>query len=314
MNDTINLFFSCDDGYVPFLSVTLASLKENRDPARRYCVRILHTGLRQDYMERLIACFDAEDFPLSFIDIRDRVEQFSRQLHTRDYYSQSTYYRLFIPEMFPELDKGLYLDSDLVVRGDISQLYDTDLGDNLVGAVTDSFVNSVPELREYACCRLNLDQPELYFNAGILLMNLKAMRDFGFQQVFLNLLGTVKFQVAQDQDYLNAICRGRVTYLNPEWNAMPRGVPIREPKLIHYNVDSKPWHLDNVRYGDYFWDYACRSPFIREIRQIRSGYSRAEAAKSVEETVNLIALATGQARNAEENRRIHADIARVVSA
>ena len=51
--ETVNLFFSCDDNYVPFLAVTLGSLKENRNPSRRYALRILHTGLNPEYVNRL---------------------------------------------------------------------------------------------------------------------------------------------------------------------------------------------------------------------------------------------------------------------
>ena len=312
--DTVNLFFSCDDNYVPFLAVALGSLKENRDTARRYAVRVLHTGLEQAYMDRLTESFEEPGFAVEFIDIRQQVRAVFRKLHTRDYYSKATYYRLFIPEMFPRLDKCLYLDSDLVVRGDISKLYDTDLGNDLVGAAADGFVNAVEELRQYACCRLNLSAPERYFNAGILLMNLKAMRAFHFQQVFLELLDKVTFQVAQDQDYLNVICRDRVRYVGCEWNAMPNGAPVGQPQIIHYNVDCKPWHRDEVRYEAYFWDYANRSPFREEILRVRRGYTEADTAKSAEETVNLIAMATSQALDRAENRRIHAEIAKVVGA
>ena len=312
--ETVNLFFSCDDNYVPFRAVTLGALKENRNPSRRDALRILHTGLNPEYVNRLTESFAEPDFTMEFIDIRQQVQGYFGRLHTRDYYSKSTYYRLFIPEMFPELDKCLYLDSDLVVLEDICGLYDTPLGDNLVGAIPDGFVNAVEELRQYACGRLNLPSAERYFNAGILLMNLDAMRRFRFQEVFLELLDKVTFQVAQDQDYLNVICRGRVTYVGYAWNAMPRGIRVREPKIIHFNVDCKPWHRDEVLYDSYFWDYANRSPFRDEIRQIRSGYTQADKEKSEKETVNLIAMASSQALDHEENRRIHAEIAKVVGA
>lgn len=309
--ETVNLFFSCDDNYIPFLGVTLTSIKENRDASRRYCARILHTGLRRDFMQALEEAFAEPDFAILFCDITRQVKDYSRQLHTRDYFSQSTYYRLFIPDMFPELDKALYLDSDLAVRGNIAELYDTELGSDLVGAVPDGAVAAIEPFRQYVEKRLEVPSPH-YFNAGILLMNLKAMRKFRFQKVFLELLDAVTFQVAQDQDYLNVICRDRVTFLGTEWNSMPNGTPVADPKLIHYNLDSKPWHSDHVRYDEYFWDYASRSPFGQEIRQIRDNYSEEQTAKSAEETVNLIALAIQQAEDEEENRRIHAQIDRVV--
>ena len=312
MMNTVHLFFSCDNNYVPFLAVTLESLKDNRDPSREYAIRILHTSLRADYMDRLTQALDSDGFHLHFFDITAQVEAISRQLHTRDYYSKSTYYRLFIPELFPQLDKALYLDSDLVIRGDITELYDTDLGSNLVGAIPDGIINTVEELGLYALRRLDLPRTENYFNAGILLMNLKAMRQARFQETFLQLLGAVKFQVAQDQDYLNVICRDRVTYLGYEWNAMPTGIHTQNPKLIHYNLDSKPWHRDGVKYQEYFWHYANRSCFRQEIWDIRRGYTDADIAQSARETVNLIAMGKRQALEQAENARIHLEIKRVV--
>lgn len=309
--DCVNLFFSCDDNYIPFLGVTLASLRENCDPGRHYDVRVLHTGLREEYMRRISERFDGPDFKVEFLDISSTVEDFSRQLHTRDYYSKTTYYRLFIPELFPELDKALYLDSDLVFCGDVTEFYDTPLGDNLVGAVPDGFVNSTAELRLYASNRLGVDCSR-YFNAGVLLMNLKAMREFRFQQVFLQLLGAVTFQVAQDQDYLNVICRDRVTYLSYDWNAMPAGVPVESPKLIHFNLDSKPWHTDGVTYEDRFWRYAELSGFRQEIQAGKASYSEEDRQRSAEQTVNLIALSHRQALDHRENARIRGEIARVV--
>ena len=118
----VNLFFACDNAYVPFLAVTLTSLKENCNPKRDYALRILHTGLDPENIRRLTEGFASEGFTMEFIDITQAVEQFADKLHTRDYYSKSTYYRLFIPDLFPGLDKALYLDSDVVLLGDVSEL------------------------------------------------------------------------------------------------------------------------------------------------------------------------------------------------
>lgn len=311
MND-VNLFFSCDNAYFPFLSVTLGSLKENCDPTRDYAVRILHTGLRRDYMQRLHEAFHERWFRIEYIDVSSAVAQITRQLHTRDYYSKSTYYRMFIPNLFPQLNKALYLDSDLLVRGNIAELYDTDLGENLVGAVSDGIINTIDDLRLYALNRLKMDCCEHYFNAGVLLMNLDALRRIDFERIFLDLLQTVTFQVAQDQDYLNVICKGRVTYLDLCWNTMPMGEPVWNPKLIHYNLDCKPWHRDGVLYGELFWDYAIQSPFYREIRQARERFSDDDVAQAARQTMDLIAMGRQQALAEEENNAIQGMIAQVV--
>lgn len=309
--ESVNLFFSCDDNYVPFLSVALTSIRHHSDPNRRYCIRILHTGLDQYHIQKLESGFSAHNIELLFCDITEKVASYTRQFHTRDYFSQSTYYRLFIPEMFPELNKGLYLDSDLILMEDVAKLYDTDMGANLVGAVPDGAVAAIGAFQDYVRNRLQVE-PARYFNAGVLLMNLEAMRQFCFQQKFLQMLNAVTFKVAQDQDYLNVICRDRVTYLDARWNTMPSGVKCNAPMLIHYNLDSKPWHRDDVEYQEYFWNFANQSSYCPVIRQVRSSYTAAETAKSQQETVNLIALATQQAMDEEQNGLIHEKIRKVM--
>ena len=309
--NTVNLFFACDDAYVPFLAVTLTSVKQHRAPNRHYAVRVLHTGISEAGCSR-IGKLEEEGFTIGFYNISHRMETLSHRLHTRDYYSASTYYRLFIPELFPELKKALYLDCDLVLETDVAQLYDVELGTNLVGAVPDGMVGSIAEMALYVRNRLGFENPEKYFNAGVLLMNLEAMRAEGFTGIFLELLGRVKFQVAQDQDYLNVICRDRVTYLGYEWNTMPSGIQAAQPKLIHYNLDGKPWHKDGMAYEEIFWDYAARSGCLTQIRSIKRNYTCEQREAAAKQTLDLIGMCVKQAMDSRENAHIHRQIRRVV--
>lgn len=309
--NTVNLFFSCDDTYLPFLAVTLTSIRENRDKNRRYAIRILNTGLTEENKRRLRSIGE-ENFTLESVDISLMVERIARQLHTRDYYSKSTYYRLFIPELFPELNKALYLDCDIVVKGDISRLYDRELGSDLVGAVPDSMVIAIEPLSQYASKRLQV-RPENYFNAGVLLMNLEQMRKMRFTEAFLRLLRSVTFRVAQDQDYLNVLCKGRVTYLGFEWNTMPGSIRTDAPQLIHYNLDCKPWQRDDVAYADIFWHYARLSGFYQDILSIRAGFTPEHIRRRALQTTDLIALGRRQARQRTRNYLIRWRIKRAVN-
>ena len=144
-------------------------------------------------------------------------------------------------------------------------------------------------------------------------MNLDAMRECDFLNVFLRLLQSVTFQIAQDQDYLNVICKNRVEYVGFEWNTMPCDVHTSAPKLIHYNLDFKPWHRDDVAFGDVFWDYAERSGYLEEIREVREGYTEWHIARSAEETTHLIAMGKRQARKRTANMLIRWKIRRVVN-
>lgn len=293
--DKINLFFSCDDNYLPLLSVTLTSIKENRNAKREYNVTVLNTGLREDYKRRITEELASDGFDISFRDISPLVESISERLHTRDYYSSTTYYRLFIPNLYPELDKALYLDCDLAVTGDISGLYDVELGERLVAAVPDGFVNSEPVLRLYSENRIGKDAGR-YFNAGVLLMNLAELRKFDFEEKFVRLLSSVKFAVAQDQDYLNVLCNGRELILDGCWNCMPNFELTRKaPLIVHFNLHNKPWQKSGVPFEDIFDEYAKKSCFINEIREIYANYKAEMILKAERQTEALLDMAYREA-------------------
>lgn len=78
-----------------------------------------------------------------------------------------------------------------------------------------------------------------------------------------------------DQDYLNAMCNGRIFYLDPAWDAMPNDCrpPLAKTNLIHYNLFAKPWCYDGIQYEDAFWAYAAGSGYLEEIKAYKAGYS-----------------------------------------
>ena len=118
----------------------------------------------------------------------------------------------------------------------MADLFHTDMGDNLVAAAPDDIIQNNKVFQDYVEKVVGVAKYQNYFNAGILLMNLDALRKFDFQKKFLYLLETVKFSVAQDQDYLNRLCKGRVTLVDRQWDCMPlvNATTKREDiKLVH---------------------------------------------------------------------------------
>ena len=306
--NNIELFFSCDDGYIPFLAVTLQSIKENSSKDNLYISRVLHANsINEQNQAQILKDFNKDNMVIEFVDITDKVQAIANKLHTRDYYSKSTYYRLFIPNLYPDLDKALYLDADIVLLDDVANLFNIDLGDNLVGGVTDGAIANVDEFKEYVEKRIGVAHWSHYFNAGVLPMNLKALRQTNFEDKFLDILQKVTFNVAQDQDYLNTICKGRVQKIDDAWDVMPfpgTEKPKEQLKLVHYNLAFKPWHIDNVVYQDYFWDFASRTSYFETIKQIKANYDTSLQEKSQAQTINLIKLAKEQADDEKENVRV----------
>lgn len=273
----IPIFFTIDDGYAPFLSVALSSAIKNSSPDRNYRAIVLYRDLSEENRRRLGA-LASDNFAVDFIPMGNGLETITDRMSNRlrcDYFTLTIYFRLFIPVMFPEYDKGIYIDSDVVLTGDPAELYDIDIGDNYIGACADRSVSDVPELADYMEKAIGVDRGS-YINSGVLLMNLKLLREAEIDRHFLSLLNTYHFDcIAPDQDYLNAMCHGRIHYLDDCWDAMPndRKPPLEDARLIHYNLFSKPWCYDGVQYEEIFWEYARGCGYLPEILNFKRGYS-----------------------------------------
>ena len=292
---TIPLFFATDNNYLPFLAITLQSLLENSSKEHDYKIYVLHSGIQEDYAEKIMH-FSQKGFEIEFVDVTERLKEISAKLHMRDYYTCTTYFRVFIAGMFPQYDKALYLDCDTVVLGDIAELYAYDLGDNLLGGAPCEGVNSFEVYKEYVRKVGGLN-PDYFFNAGVILMNLKAFREEGFYQQFADLLEKYKFTLIQDEDYMNVLCQDRVLQLPRCWNKTPVAtdyLPREELKLVHYLMTWKPWHYSDIPYGEYFWEYAKKTEFYPLILEIYENFSEADVEKDKLCEKNLKALAQSE--------------------
>lgn len=270
----IPIFFSCDDNYVPFLGVAITSLICNTSERNNYNIYVLHSGLKNENMKRIKA-LETQNASIEFVDVSDKLEAYGRKLNLRDYYTVAIYFRLFIPNMFPNLDKAIYLDADMVILEDVAKLYDIDLHDNLLGGVSDAIIASRKEFRDYAELGCGIYPYTRYFNSGMMLMNLDAMREFDLEGKFEFLFNTYGFEtVCPDQDYLNVICKDRVLYLDEGWDKMAiDGNYKGRPMIVHYNNFAKPWQQNGINYSGYFWQYAMISPFCKEIVGIRKSFT-----------------------------------------
>ena len=280
MKREIPIFFSTDDNYIPYLDVAIASLIENASKDYQYKITVLNTGLCEENLN-MVRRNERDGVQIEFVDISEEVENIKFRLKDVYHFSVVTYYRLFIASLFPQYDKVLYLDCDLVVLGDISKLYNLELGDNILGAAPEQFVRSTKEFRQYADVALGVD-PDGYVNAGVLLMNLKEFRHHQIEEKFIRLITEYDFDLLDpDQAYLNYLCWGRILVLPNGWNKEPMPFACEgEKNIVHYALYKKPWQYDDVIDGEYFWHYARRSPFFEQIRSRRQGFGDAERAES----------------------------------
>lgn len=277
---TVPVFFSVDEKYAPYLGVAMASLIEHTNKEYNYEIHVVHNNTKKRTMRKIEKLANGYDnVKIILTEMKDKLSGISDRKETRlkgDYFTPTIYYRIFLPEMFPDYDKGIYLDSDIVVLGDVAELYKTELGDNLIGACSDISANNNQLFCEYFEKVVGVNSKK-YINSGVLLMNFKKMRDEEFVERFLYLLNTYDFDtVAPDQDYLNSMCYGRILQLDQIWNAMPTPTQkfVRNPMIVHYNMFFKPWHYDGTMYEEHFWKYANESAFLKDIQREKKSFTR----------------------------------------
>lgn len=297
----IPIFFACDEGFVKYTMVSMKSIMENADRSRKYHIYILHMGITEATQAKVLAMAD-EEFAIDFVDVTDKMRSIADKLPIRDYYSNTTYFRLFIPDMFPQYRKALYIDSDTIVVGNIAELYDHKLGKLYAGVCPDRVVAQTDILGDYVEKVLGVKRAR-YFNAGVMLMNCSQFRENHLLDEFLEMLHIYLFVVAQDQDYLNLICKNQVLYMEPKWNAQVFGelaCPEEEVGLFHFNMAAKPWHYEDCRLAEYFWKYAKMTADYDAIKEGLANYTDEQRRNDSVSGEKLIQLAVSEI-NREDN-------------
>lgn len=297
----IPIFFACDEGFVKYTMVSMKSIMENADRSRKYHIYILHMGIIEATQAKVLAMAD-EEFAIDFVDVTDKMRSIADKLPIRDYYSNTTYFRLFIPDMFPQYRKALYIDSDTIVVGNVAELYDHKLGKLYAGVCPDRVVAQTDILGDYVEKVLGVKRAR-YFNAGVMLMNCSQFRENHLLDEFLEMLHIYLFVVAQDQDYLNLICKNQVLYMEPKWNAQVFGelaCPEEEVGLFHFNMAAKPWHYEDCRLAEYFWKYAKMTADYDAIKEGLANYTDEQRRNDSVSGEKLIQLAVSEI-NREDN-------------
>lgn len=297
----IPVFYACDDNFIKYTVVSIHSMKKNASKAHKYHIYILHTGISEGMMEKVLELAD-DSFEISFENVAEYLHSIADKLPLRDYYSKTTYFRLFIADMFPEYDKALYIDSDTVVNGDIGELYLTDIGDAYVGACHEQVMVQTDVYGTYAEKVVGISRHN-FFNAGLILINCHAFRQHKALKRFTELLQVYNFAVTQDEDYLNLICKDHVYWLDQRWNTEVFGeipYPIEEAKMIHYIMVSKPWHYSDCRHGEIFWQYAKETSVYGEILSTLESYTEEEKERD-SASVNALAELAANETAREDN-------------
>lgn len=274
-DSAIHVVFAADANYAAPLAVAMVSAAVNCDPQRNLVFHVLQSGITgalRDRVENSLAMAQRPNAGINWLEAPvKKIENFPV---AHRYTTALTFARLLLPEIMPpEITRLIYLDCDLVVNGDLAELWDVDIGDKALGAVRDlSGVVSDPDcVVNYRELGIPGDAP--YFNAGVLIMNLAKWRDAGIDaQVLAHLSDYQDIIRMADQEALNAVLWNDWQELDYSWNWQ---IPHRDyrtgrlrlawtPKetsknIIHFTTGEKPWRAG--------CDYDEKKYFLRYLDQ-----------------------------------------------
>lgn len=231
---SINIVCSINGAYVQHCGVMLCSLFMN-NKNEHFIVHIFHFSITEKAQSVLADFVRSMGNEIYFYKVgRLDFELPNLKCH---YISAETYLRLMITDYVPsEINKVLYLDVDMVVMGSIRDLIDINMEGSLLGAIQDS----PNQLRQE---RLNIPTGNGYFNAGVLLLNLKYWREHHITEKSIAFIKEHPERIRQhDQDVLNVVSEGRWKRISFKWNMLNTFFfrhPVVEGKFLHELEESK---------------------------------------------------------------------------
>lgn len=271
----MNILVSSNARYLPYLSVMLTSLCIN-NPDTNVDAYVLNSSLTDEEIDSFSRTLEGRRITIHPVRVKFSPE-LTERLPQNEFWSLETYYRLMITDCLPEyIDRILYLDVDMIVNGSLEELYDMDLSDydmavcpDLNGQTTGGTMRDIQ--RRMLSEALSTAEYH-YFNAGMLLFNLKRMREHYSFETYLKAIEDWNYQMAApDQDILNYVHWKHVCYV--PWQkydvfssrAHESGITVEELRknvvIIHYAGD-KPWNNTSVHYpnDEIWWEYAKQTP------------------------------------------------------
>jgi lipopolysaccharide biosynthesis glycosyltransferase len=287
-NHTVVVVCAADDRYSMPLAVVARSALDNLDYDYQLHLFIIDGGITNTNKAKILSSLDMDRCKVEFIPkpdaqlklLKDAFEDLRNKstAETRHILSASAaaYYRLFIPELLPEhFDRAIYLDCDLVVKGNLEQLWKTDFKSDCILAVQDIWSPQVScPNTEVPYQELGIPANAKYFNSGVLVINLKKWRDEAIAfKAIEHLIQHGGCPRTHDQGLLNAVLAGQWGELDPRWNLTPAIIDlfsswkeshfseelynqlIHEPYIIHFATNRKPWNSRHTLFKDVFFQY-----------------------------------------------------------
>lgn len=268
----LHIALASDNNYAEFVSIVITSLFENNKSFEKISIHLLSNKISTNSIEKIKHHIPSSG-DLYLYDISNIQEQL--QIKVPNTIAISAYARLFLSSIIPiNISQVLYLDCDVIITNDLYNLWQKNIINYCIAGVLDTLPDNQSKLK------IGLNSSDIYFNSGVLLINLDYWRKFNLQEQFINFLLENNGKVHHhDQGIINAVCTNKLilhprynltsTYLShPYWLLNKTNNPfysqkevehaIETPTIIHFTEGfyNRPW-INNSRhpYASIFHKY-----------------------------------------------------------
>lgn len=276
----MNIVLATDNNFVQHCCVTITSILCNNEDVDIYVITEGLSHENEKILQKQVEQLGGR-FHTALVD-KAIIAKLPMPKTAAKHISPATYYRLFVAEILPStIDKLIYLDCDIVVRGSLADYWNIDLTDRPLAAAyqNNSWASNTYKGRISSYERLDMDSGVGYFNAGSLLINLKYWREHHVQEMLLYFLETHYDKIiSHDQDILNGCFYKDVLPVSNIWNFRYPMMPdyygtefidrkeikniTRQAVVIHYVNRPKPWEYACKHiYAEEYYKYLDQTPF-----------------------------------------------------
>lgn len=248
------------NSYGRHLGTTLLSVLKNSK--ERWNVFVIHENLSETTKVKLNTIVKLYNSDIQYLGInRKDLERF--KVGEGTHLSSIVFARLFIPELLKNEEKAIYLDCDIVVLKPLEKLYEMDLNGKSIGVVLDGKKDQKSSLQ-----RLNLSLDRTYFNAGVMVMDLKKLRENSkFLKTIDYCLSPDRELQLNEQDALNIMFENDYMINDVIWNythgnSEENNCLESEIGIVHFTGDVKPWDCRSYSpYKHLYWRYLNETPW-----------------------------------------------------
>lgn len=284
---TIPIILAADNNYAPYMSVLMISILKNADNNTFFDFYLLvPDSFKEEYKQKIEKdCSFFEHKKLNFINMQNSFSTTKRMI---SHISEQAYYRLRAAEILPKnYDRCLYFDIDTIVRTDLTEFFNVNLEDCYVAGVKAPGYHFPEDGNKAYCDRIGISDISQYINSGVILLNLKKIREDNLTSVLCE--EALKNYPTVDQDVINKVFYDHILHLPFKYNVMTKyksiknhkmsewdkiqklfpdedlNVSVKNPCIVHYADKVKPWNNPWCLLADEWWKYTKQSCFYRLI-------------------------------------------------